>query len=127
MAVRGIRGAITVKNDTPNEIIEETTLLLKEMIEKNNVKTDEICSIFFTVTQDLKSEFPAVAARKLGLTNTPLLCMTEIPVEKALKKVIRILIQFNTDLPQKNIQHIYLKDAIKLRPDLNKKTNTTWI
>ena len=125
MAVRGIRGAITVKNDTPNEIIEETTLLLKEMIEKNNVKTDEICSIFFTVTQDLKSEFPAVAARKLGLTNTPLLCMTEIPVEKALKKVIRILIQFNTDLPQKNIQHIYLKDAIKLRPDLNKKTNTT--
>ena len=119
MPVRGIRGAITVENNTKEEIIEETKLLLKEMIEKNKIEKEDVCSIFFSVTTDLTAEFPALAARHSGFTHTPLLCLTEIPVPESLEKVVRILIHHNTTIPQKDMIHIYMKKAVKLRPDLS--------
>ncbi|EKD27157.1 MAG: hypothetical protein ACD_79C00837G0001 [uncultured bacterium] len=119
--VRGVRGATTVENNSSEEIIEESKNLLMEMLKKNNVPIEEICSIFFTVTPDLDKEFPAKAARLAGLVSTPLLCMTEIPVECEVKKCIRILIHLNTEKKQDEMIHIYLKDAQKLRPDLSRK------
>ena len=88
------------------------------MIAKNRLNVDDICSIFFTVTADLNQEFPASSARKIGLTGTPLLCMTEIPVPGSLEKCLRILIHVNTDKSQKEMKHSYLGGAQKLRPDL---------
>ena len=119
MPVRGIRGAITVDSNTKEEIIKETVTLLKEMVEKNKINKEDVCSIFFSVTTDLTAEFPAIAARKLDFSNTPLLCLTEIPVQGSLGKVVRILIHWNTDILQKDISHVYLKDAVSLRPDLS--------
>ena len=119
MAVRGIRGAITVDKNSREEIIAEAEHLLRVMIEKNGIHQEDVCSIFFSVTTDLTNEFPAIAARKLGFTHTPLLCLTEIPVPESLEKVIRILIHLNTDTPQKDMVHVYLKGAVSLRPDLS--------
>lgn len=117
--VRGIRGAITVEENTKEAILEGTTELLKEMLETNNVPKEEICSIFFSMTSDLDQEFPAKSARELDLLYTPLLCMKELPVKSVISKCIRVLIHFNTKQLQKDIRHIYLRDAKKLRPDLN--------
>jgi len=122
-AVRGIRGAITVPENTRKVIIAKTAGLLGQMIEQNGINTEDICSIFFSATPDLNKEFPAQSARKLGLQWTPLLCMTEIPVEGALNKCIRILIHVNTKKSQKEMQHIYLDGARKLRPDLAEGKN----
>lgn len=119
MALRGLRGAITVEQDTSDAILSATGLLLKEMIAKNCLEVADIASIFFSVTTDLVSDFPAKAARELGLGNTPLLCMTEIPVRDSLQKCIRILIHVNSDKTQDEMLHVYLRDAIKLRPDLS--------
>ena len=124
MPVRGIRGAISAQNNTKKDIVNETKILLQKMIQENNIKIEDICSIFFSVTHDLTAEFPALAARQLKLSYTPLLCLTEIPVPGSLDKVIRILIHSNTDTPQKEIQHIYMKNAIKLRPDLSPPDNS---
>ncbi|MCK5707008.1 MAG: chorismate mutase [Candidatus Aureabacteria bacterium] len=121
MAIRGIRGAIQVDNNTSEEIISDSKHLLEKMIEKNNINKEEVASIVFTVTTDLTADFPAIAARKLGFSHTPLICMTEIPVPNSLKMVVRILIHYNTDTSQKDMIHVYLKDAVNLRPDLNCK------
>ena len=118
MRVRGLRGAITVAENTKEAILEGTALLLKTMLEENDVPLEEIASVFFTVTPDLNKVFPAKGARQMGFDNIPLMCMTEIPVEGALEKCIRILIHYNTEKLQKQIRPIYLRNAIKLRPDL---------
>lgn len=117
MAVRGIRGAITVEENTKEAILKETTRLLQDMVAQNQLDLEEIASIFFSVTQDIHAEFPAVAARQLGFTDTPLLCLTEIPVPDSLPLCIRILIQVNTDKKQQDMVHSYLKKAASLRPD----------
>jgi len=117
-SVRGIRGAITVSENSKEAITEASTLLLREMIDKNDLNLDDICSIFFSLTQDLNQDFPASSARKIGLTDTPLLCMTEILVPGSLEKCLRILIHVNTDKTQKTMKHFYLGAAQKLRPDL---------
>ncbi len=117
--VRGIRGAITVANNTKEDILEGTTILLDEIIKNNDLILEDICSIFFTVTPDLNQEFPAKSARDLGLSSTPLICMTEIPVEGALNKCIRVLMHYNTDKQQSEMNHLYLREASKLRPDLS--------
>lgn len=92
--------------------------LLQELIRLNRMKTDDIVSIIFTVTPDIKSEFPAKAARKLGLTDIPLMCAQEIPKKGALPLCIRVLMHFYTELPKADVQPVYLGEAIKLRPDL---------
>jgi chorismate mutase len=121
VAVRGIRGAITVDANTRDDILKDTRLLLKEMLTQNSIDKEEVCSIFFTVTKDLNAEFPALAARELDFQSTPLLCMTEIPVPGSLGRVVRILILCNMRTPQKEIRHVYLKEAVSLRPDLHSK------
>ena len=90
------------------------------MISKNDIKENDIVSIFFSVTEDLNATFPARAARQMNLTHTPLLCFHEIRVPDGLEKCIRILMHVNSLKKQTEMKHIYLKEAIKLRPDLSK-------
>lgn len=118
MKVHGIRGAITVTEDTEEEIITATTELLKEMIAANNLKEDNLASVTFSLTPDLNSTFPAVAARELGWENVALFCCQELAINDALDKCIRILIHYNTDKDLTELNHIYLKNAKQLRPDL---------
>lgn len=118
MSVRGIRGATTVEQDEPQAILAATTELLQELFRANGIATfEEIASIIFTTTEDLRSVFPAEAARQLGLNDVPLLCSREIPVAGSTPRCIRVLVHFNTDRLQREIQHVYLREAKSLRPD----------
>ena len=117
MAVRGIRGATAVKADTSEAILAATRELLEAVVAANRVVIDDIASITFTVTPDLKSEYPARAARLLGWTNLALLGATEIDVAAGLKRCIRVLLHVNTETPPSQIKHIYLHEAKALRPD----------
>ncbi len=121
MATRGIRGAITVKNNEKDSIVFATEMLLEKIVSVNKVKVEDISFILFSVTGDLTKEFPAIAARELGWLYTPLMCTNEIEVEGSLKKCIRVLVVVNTDKKQAEMKHIYLEDAKKLRPDLSSK------
>ena len=118
--IRGIRGATTVHYNTKENILEETKILIKHMMSINNVTKDDIASIFFSVTKDLDAAFPAEAARALSLNYTPLLCLNEIDIPGGLKKCVRILMHVNTQLIQKDIQHVYLNEAVILRPEFAK-------
>ncbi len=119
MPVRGIRGAICVDEDTPDQILNATRELLMAIRQANpTLEVSDIASIWFTLTGDLRSEFPAKAARQLGWAEPALMCASEIPVPGSLPQCIRVLLHWNTDLPQSQIQHIYLGEAAKLRPDL---------
>jgi chorismate mutase len=116
--VVAVRGATTVEADTPEDIVAATYELLRELIDRNGVAPEQIISIVFTSTQDLTSEFPAVAARKLGLTEVPLLCAAEIAVPGALARCIRVLVHLR--LPEAAApKHVYLRDASELRTDLS--------
>lgn len=123
MKLWAVRGAITIPKDNPQEILKATTELLTVILNHNDIQAENIVSIIFTVTPDIKSEFPAVAARKLGLNSTPLMCSQEIPKKGALPLCIRTLIHFYTELTKEAIQPIYLRDAVKLRPDLFETTD----
>ena len=116
--VRGIRGAITAERDEPEAILEATERLLRAIMERNPFALEDVASALFTVTPDLRAEFPAAAARRLGWTNIPLLNFTEVPVPGRLARCIRILIHINTMLRQDEIVHVYLDGAVVLRPDL---------
>ena len=119
MPTRGIRGAITVAADEPDLILEATRELLTAILESNEgMYPEDIASALFTVTDDLVSTFPAEGARQIGWGLVPMMCAREIPVPNSLPRVIRVLIQWNTDVPQNEITHVYLCDAVKLRPDL---------
>ena len=119
MPIRGVRGATTVAADEPELILQATRELLEEILEENeNMKPEDIASAVFTVTDDLVSTFPAQAARQMGWSLVPMLCAREIPVPGSLPKVIRVLVHWNTDVPQSEITHVYLREAVKLRPDL---------
>jgi len=119
MPIRGIRGAITVTADQPNLILQATRELLEEiLIENEGMLPEDVASAIFTVTDDLASTFPAQGARQMGWGLVPMLCAREIPVPNSLPRVIRVLVHWNTDLPQDQITHVYLRDAVKLRPDL---------
>ena len=106
--------------DTPEEILAATSELLQEIMRANEIDSlDEISSAFFTTTSDLTSCFPAEAARKLGWSQVPLLCATEIPVPGSLPRGIRVLLHLNTDKPQVEMEHVYLREAKRLRPDIH--------
>ncbi len=120
MLVRGVRGATTVENNTRDEILTATRQLFALMIRLNGIEPEMAASAMFSVTTDLNAEFPALAARQLGWLEVPLLCTYEIDVPGSLKKCIRILVNWNTDKPQRDIKHVYIKDAVRLRPDLSK-------
>ena len=119
MPIRGIRGAITVAADEPDLVLRATRELLEEILAENvGMQPDDIASAIFTVTDDLTSTFPAQAARQMGWDMVPMLCAREIPVPSSLPRVIRLLVHWNTEIPQSEIKHVYLRDAVKLRPDL---------
>ena len=119
MPIRGIRGATTVPADEPDLILQATRELLEDILEENEtMQPEDITSAFFTVTEDLVSTFPAQAARQMGWELVPMLCAREIPVTNSLPRVIRVLVHWNTEIPQNEITHVYLRDAVKLRPDL---------
>ena len=117
--LRGIRGATTVERDESGLVLEATRELLTTMLEANGVSDHEvIASIFFTTTPDLVSTFPAEAARELGMDMVPLICNQEIPVPGRLPRVVRVMMQVNTTRRQREMQHVYLRGAAALRPDL---------
>lgn len=118
MPVRAIRGAITIDSDTPENILEHTRDLLVDMLELNRVPTDDLVSILFSATPDISSIAPAVAARDLGLTEIPLLCLAEMPVSGSLPLCIRIMIHAETTKARSEIIHCFRRGAKILRPDL---------
>lgn len=117
-AVRALRGATTVNADTPADIEARTVELLHEMFGRNGVDHDDLISIWFTVTHDLVSAFPATAARAIGLGDVPLLCATEIPVPGSMPRCVRVLAHLSTDLARNELRHVYLHEAAGLRDDL---------
>jgi len=119
MYCRGIRGATTVERNDREEILAATTELLQLLIERNELQTEDIASAIFTMTEDLDAEFPAIAARALGWTETSLMCMREIPVPGSLGKCIRILLHVNTERSASDIQHVYIRNAVNLRPSFS--------
>ena len=120
MPIRGIRGATVTDIDQSEAIIEATRELLEAIFTANpTLKTADLASALFTVTEDLVSAYPARAARELGWGEVPLMCSREIPVPGSLPRCIRVLLHWNTDLPQHAIQHVYLGAAASLRPDLS--------
>ncbi len=117
--MRGIRGAISVPRDLPEAISAATRELLCSILAANpGLRPEDLASVFFTVTEDLHSAYPALAARELGWGSVPLMCAQEIPVPNSLPRCIRVLLHWNTDLPQSEIRHVYLGEAVTLRPDL---------
>lgn len=120
MYCRGVRGAITVEENSREAILQRTRQLLALMIRRNGIAADDVASAIFSVTPDLTAEFPALAARQLGWFDVPLLCTNEIAVPDSLPRCVRILVNWNTPRPQKEIVHIYLREAVALRPDLSK-------
>jgi chorismate mutase len=115
--LRALRGAITVEENDAEQILTATEELVHEVIERNELNLDDLVSCIFTCTSDLDAEFPAVAARRYGFSAVPLLCAREIDVPGAMPRVIRMLLHCYAD-PQREAQHVYLRDATALREDL---------
>lgn len=117
--LRAIRGAVTAARDDPAAIYDATEELLSAIVERNEIAIDEIISVIFTVTPDLTSAFPALAARQMGWMEVPLLCTMEIPVPGALPRCIRVLLYVESTQSRASMQHVYLGAAEILRPDLS--------
>lgn len=116
-ACRGIRGATTAAANTREDILNATRELLERLVLRNEVQPEDIASIFFTVSDDLNAEYPALAARQLGWVESALLCAREIPVpEKRVERCIRVLLLVNTARTAAEIRHVYLREAVALRP-----------
>ena len=117
MKLRALRGAITVEANEAEAILSATEELVHEVMERNVLRPEDMVSCIFTCTRDLDAEFPAVAARNLGLSSVPLLCAHEIDVPGALPRVIRLLLHCYAD-PETEAKHVYLREAESLRRDL---------
>jgi chorismate mutase len=118
LCCRGVRGAITVGENSTQAILSATEELLRAIIAANQMREQDVASVFFTVTPDLDAICPAVAARQLGWTRTALLCLQEMAVLGSLPRCIRVLIHWNTGRSIDEIRHVYLREARSLRPDL---------
>ena len=118
VAVRAIRGAVQVDANERAAILEGTTELVTEVMTRNGLATDDVISVVFTATPDLTAEFPALAARKIGFQDVPLLCAAEIGVPGALPRVVRLLMHVETAKPRAAVQHVYLRGAAALRLDI---------
>ena len=118
MAVRAVRGAIQTDADDRDAIIEATAELVRAVLDRNGLAADALISVVFTATPDLHSEFPAYAARQMGITDVPLLCAAEIDVPGAMPRVLRLLAHVETDRPRAEVRHVYLRGAAALRTDL---------
>jgi chorismate mutase len=118
MSIRGIRGAIQLDTDERAHLIKSTAELLTKILHDNNINESQLISILFTATPDVTSEFPALAARELGLGDVPLMCFVEMDVAGAMPRVIRVLVNVESKTPRSEIQHVYLRGATALRLDL---------
>lgn len=120
--IRGFRGATTVNENNETEMLAETKQLILTMVEKNDIKPEDISHVFFSLTTDLNAAFPAKVSREIdGWKHVPVMCMQEVAVPNSLEKCIRVMLVAQTNLQQKDVQHIFLNDAVKLRPDLEIK------
>lgn len=118
MAVRAVRGATQVDADVRDLVLDAVAEMVSAVLERNGLTTDDLISVVFTATPDLRSEFPAYAARAAGVTDVPLLCSVEIDVPGAMPRVLRMLAHVETDKPRSQIRHVYLRGAAALRTDL---------
>jgi chorismate mutase len=119
--IRGIRGATTVNENDETIILQATDELVHEMIRQNDIRSEDVVQVIMTVTEDLTATFPAKVLRTIeGWTHVPVMCMLEIPVPNSLKRCIRIMMTVQTNEIQEHIQHVYLRESVKLRPDLSK-------
>jgi prephenate dehydrogenase len=116
MRCRGLRGATTTTANTPEAILAATRELLERLVQRNGLAVDDIASAFFTVTDDLDAAYPALAARQLGWSEVALLCAREIPVPGSVARCIRVLLHINTTLGPSDLRHVYLREAVSLRP-----------
>ncbi|MFO0870015.1 MAG: chorismate mutase [Pirellulales bacterium] len=119
MWCRGVRGATTIAADTRDEILVGTRQLVALMIRLNDIRSEDVGSVIFSTTEDVNAEFPALAVRQLGWHDVPLLCTHELNVPGSLPLCIRVLIMWNTPKSQSEIRHVYIKGAVRLRPDLS--------
>jgi chorismate mutase len=113
-----VRGATQVDADERQQVLDATSELLTEVLSRNGLAHDDLISVLFTATPDLKAEFPAYAARQMGITDVPLMCASEIDVPGAMPRVLRLLAHVETDRPRGEIRHVYLRGAAALRTDL---------
>ena len=118
LCCRGVRGAITVDENSAPAILSATDELLRAIVSANDMREEDVASVFFTVTPDLDAVCPAVAARHMGWTRTALICLQEMAVPGSLPHCIRVLIHWNTERSIDDIRHVYLREARQLRPDL---------
>lgn len=118
MRVRGIRGAVTVEEDAEERILEATAGLLRELLARNELEPEDVVSIVFTATEDLRSAFPAAAARRVGLDRVPVLSARELDVPGAMPRVVRVLVHAHTERSLDEVAHVYLGEARELREDL---------
>lgn len=118
MAVRAIRGAVQLDEDDRDHLLASVDELIRAILEQNELSTDDLISMLFTATPDLHSEFPALAARHLGIGDVPLLCTQELDVDGAMPRVIRVMVHAETDRPKADVRHVYLRGAVALRRDL---------
>ena len=118
MTVRAIRGAVQIEADERDAILEGTAELVTEVMARNELTPGDVISVLFTATPDLTAEFPALAARKIGFHDVPLICATEISVPGAMPRVVRLMAHVETDRPRSAIQHVYLRGATALRLDI---------
>ncbi len=118
--ITSIRGAITVKENSKEEIVVATKELLQEIENRNDLNKEDVVSILFSSTKDLDAEYPAKAARLLGYTQCGLMCFNEMEVVGSMNKCIRVMVLYQSSLEQSNVKHVYLRNAKTLRPDFNK-------
>jgi chorismate mutase len=118
MTVRAVRGAVQIQADERDAILEGTAELVTEVMARNGLTPEDVISVLFTATPDLTAEFPALAARKIGFHDVPLICATEIAVPGAMPRVIRLMAHVQTPRPRSAIQHVYLHGAAALRLDI---------
>ena len=117
MWVRGVRGATTVQENTREAILKATREMLQKLVEANDIRAEDVASAFFSTTRDLNADYPALAARQLGWTDTALMCMHEMDVPHGLPRCVRVMVHWNTDKRTDQIVHVYINGAEALRPD----------
>jgi chorismate mutase len=118
VAVRAIRGAVQLEVDDRDHLLTCVDELIREILGQNDLATDDLISMLFTATPDLHSEFPALAARQLGIGDVPLLCTQELDIDGAMPRVIRVMVHAETDRTKGEVRHVYLRGAAALRRDL---------
>ncbi|RYC07079.1 chorismate mutase [Nocardioides zhouii] len=123
MAVRAVRGATQLEQDTREHMLDRVAELVTDVMAANDLVVDDFISIIFTATSDLVSEFPAYAARQLGFSDVPLVCARELEIEGSMPRVVRLMAHIETDLPRASVTHVYLHGAANLRRDLSRTTS----